>query len=88
MCTALLPPCDNPIAVNKYVISYHISYHIITYHINSFERTILSLGCRHYVELLRGKFLRKCDLVDPRLIFQHTGLRKYRTEIALQEITS
>jgi len=25
MCTALLPPGDNPIAVNKYIISYHIS---------------------------------------------------------------
>jgi len=24
MCTVLLPPGDNPIAVNKYIISYHI----------------------------------------------------------------
>jgi len=33
MCTVLLPPGDNPIAVNKYIISYHtISYHI-PYHI-------------------------------------------------------
>jgi hypothetical protein len=23
MCTVLLPPGDNPIAVNKYIISYH-----------------------------------------------------------------
>jgi len=28
MCTVLLPPGDNPIAVNKYII-YHITYHII-----------------------------------------------------------
>jgi membrane-associated HD superfamily phosphohydrolase len=38
MCTALLPPGDNPIAVNKYIISYitshHISYHV-SYHIIS-----------------------------------------------------
>ena len=35
MCTVLLPPCDNPMAVNKYIMSYHImSYHII-YHIVS-----------------------------------------------------
>jgi len=28
MCTVLLPPGYNPIAVNKYIISYHIiSYH-------------------------------------------------------------
>ena len=25
MCTVLLPPGDNPIAVNKYIISYHIN---------------------------------------------------------------
>jgi hypothetical protein len=31
MCTALLPPGVNPIAVNKYIISYGtISHHIIT----------------------------------------------------------
>jgi hypothetical protein len=30
MCTVLLPPGVNPIAVNKYIISYHISYHIIS----------------------------------------------------------
>jgi hypothetical protein len=28
MCTVLLPPGDNPIAVNKYIISYHIPLHI------------------------------------------------------------
>jgi hypothetical protein len=34
MCTVLLPPVVNPIAVNKY-ISYRIIYHIIIYHIIS-----------------------------------------------------
>jgi len=34
MCTVLLPPCVNPIAVNKYIISYHIPYHITSYHIH------------------------------------------------------
>jgi hypothetical protein len=35
MRTVLLPPGVNPIAVKKYIISYHISYHIITsYHIS------------------------------------------------------
>jgi hypothetical protein len=31
MCTVLLPPGVNPIAVNEYIISYmsYISYHII-----------------------------------------------------------
>ena len=29
MCTVLLPPAVNPVAVNKY-ISYRISYHIIS----------------------------------------------------------
>ena len=34
MCTELLPPGGNPIAVNKHSISYHIiSYHITSYHI-------------------------------------------------------
>jgi len=32
MCTVLLPPGVNPIAVNKYIVSYPISY-IISYHI-------------------------------------------------------
>jgi len=25
-CTELLPPCVNPIAVNKYIVSYHINF--------------------------------------------------------------
>jgi hypothetical protein len=29
MCTVLLPPDVNPIAVNKYIITYHISYQIL-----------------------------------------------------------
>ena len=33
MCTVLLPPGDNPIAVNKYIISYHVMGHIISYHV-------------------------------------------------------
>jgi hypothetical protein len=37
-CVCLLPPGDNPITVNKYIISYHIiSYHIISYHIISYH---------------------------------------------------
>ena len=27
MCIVLLPPGDNPIAVNKYIVSYHIVLH-------------------------------------------------------------
>ena len=34
MCTVLLPMGDNPIAVDKYIISYIISYHIMSYHIS------------------------------------------------------
>jgi len=33
MCTVLLPPGGNLIAVNKYIILYHISNHIIPYRI-------------------------------------------------------
>ena len=29
MCTALMPPAVNPIAVNKYIISYHIISNLI-----------------------------------------------------------
>jgi len=42
VCKCVLPPGDNPIAVNKYIISYHhiilyhILYHIISYHIESY----------------------------------------------------
>jgi hypothetical protein len=32
MCTVLLPPGDNPIAVTKYIISYNIIYHITSHH--------------------------------------------------------
>jgi hypothetical protein len=35
MCSVLLLPGVNPIAVDKYIISYHISYHITSYHILS-----------------------------------------------------
>jgi len=34
MCTVLLPPGVNPIAINKFIVSY-ISYHHISYHMNS-----------------------------------------------------
>ena len=41
MCNVQLPPGVNPIAVNKYIISciisYHITYHIISYHIISYH---------------------------------------------------
>ena len=38
MCTEQLPPGGYPIAVNKYIISYHIIlYHIISYHIISYH---------------------------------------------------
>jgi hypothetical protein len=41
MCTALLPPCVNPIAIEKYIsyiISYRIIYHITSsYHIVSYR---------------------------------------------------
>jgi hypothetical protein len=38
VCKCVLPPGDNPIAVNNHIISYHISYHIIdiSYHIISY----------------------------------------------------
>jgi len=43
MCTVLLPPGVNPIAVNKYIISYHI---IISYHlINNHHESLKSLYC-------------------------------------------
>ena len=32
MCTVLLAPGVNPVAVNKYIKSHHIIYHIISYH--------------------------------------------------------
>ena len=38
MCTVLLPPGVNPIAVNKYIIyhiSYTISYHLMSWHVMS-----------------------------------------------------
>ena len=48
MCTVLLLPGVNPIAINKY-ISYHIIYHIISYHIIPYHimsRHIMSYqGC-------------------------------------------
>jgi hypothetical protein len=35
-CAVLLPPGANTIAVNKYIISYHIIYRIISYRIISY----------------------------------------------------
>jgi hypothetical protein len=34
MCTVLLPPGVNPIAVNKYIISYHIIARAVRKHIS------------------------------------------------------
>jgi hypothetical protein len=36
MCAVLLPPGVNPIAVNKYIITYHIILYHIIYHIISY----------------------------------------------------
>jgi len=33
VCKCVLPPGDNPIAVNKYITSYHNIYHISSHHI-------------------------------------------------------
>ena len=49
MCTVLLPPGDNPIAANKYIISY-ISYHIHT--ADPFKRELRQ--CVRTVTRLRG----------------------------------
>ena len=37
VCKGVLPPGDNPTAVNKYIMSYIVSYHIISYHIISYH---------------------------------------------------
>jgi len=37
MRTVLLPPGDNPIAVNKYILYRIISYHIVSYRIISYQ---------------------------------------------------
>ena len=48
MCTVILPPCDNPIAVNKYIISYqknllHLTkYHDIWY-LSIFRKTVQNI---------------------------------------------
>jgi hypothetical protein len=40
VCYVLLLPGVNPVAVDKYLISYHIiSYHIISYHIISYHNS-------------------------------------------------
>ena len=44
MCSVLLPPGVNPIAVEKYIISYHISYHIII-----LETTEITVSAVSYV---------------------------------------
>jgi len=51
MCTVLLPPGVNPIAVNKSII-YHIIY-IISYHITSYH-TIYHIS-HHIIYLIRGE---------------------------------
>ena len=50
MCTALLPPGDDPITVNKYIISYYIIYHIISYQLNQ------SIVFNVHVTVHRNKF--------------------------------
>jgi len=52
MCTVLLLPAGYPNAVNKCIISYHISYHIISYHIISYH--IISYIIRMVVARVEG----------------------------------
>jgi len=34
MCTVLLPPGDNAIAINKYIISYQIRHRVTIFYVN------------------------------------------------------
>ena len=79
MCTVLLPPGDNPIAVNKYIVSYHIiSYgHKITNQ-NSIQEEVKSILkseniCCHSVQ----------NLLSSSLLFNNTKIKIYRTIILL-----
>ena len=61
MCTVLLPPGANLIAVNKYIISYHISYHI-----NDMGGALARLEARRgYTKFLWGNLMERDHLVDP-----------------------
>jgi len=53
MCTVLLPPDVNPIAVNKYIISYNISYHI-SYRIVSYLLLLVILIFYQYQKHVPG----------------------------------
>ena len=71
MCTVLLPPGDNPIAVNKYHISYYI-YHIpyIPFESSSFNWSHFSLcseSCLHF-SLCMDLFCMRDDCVFLRSI--------------------
>jgi hypothetical protein len=75
MCTVPLPPGVNPIAVDKYIninISYHITYHIISYRIMSY---IVSY---HIITILQNdNHLALFFSIDPHTILTPCPLTNY-----------
>jgi hypothetical protein len=49
MCTALLPPGGYPIAVKKYIISYHIIQHYCTQYEHHESRRLLNIAKTKFV---------------------------------------
>ena len=55
MCTVLLPPGDNPIAVNKYIISYTMTSYILRD--LPFSRKEPLKSADDYIVILKNKFV-------------------------------
>jgi len=73
MCTVLLPPGDNPIAVNKYIVSYHFACGFSDFDAQSFN--VLTKGY-----LYKQNFFRDVASINIRLeLDMNTGDSRNRS---------
>ena len=72
MCTVLLLPGGYPIAVNKYIISYHIiSYHIISYHIISYHIIPYHITTYHIISYYNISYHISYHIISYHIISYH-----------------
>ena len=91
MCTVLLPPGDNPIAVNKYIISYHIIIFVALVIRHAVRMRHLSSGsCQaqhnsYSLCLTRHDFRKKC--IEYKYVFRFLLQSLSQTFLILPELS-
>ena len=81
MCTVLLPPGSNPIAVkyiiSHHIISYHISYRIIAYHIISYHNIYHIISYHSIAYIISYHIISTSQLRQPTRVECYEQLREF-----------